>query len=260
MSSKQQPQHEFFVIGAGLPRTGTNSTKKALEILFKSGKCYHCFEADAGGESHKQFWGKAIAGTMSPQEIGTWLLEHGYCTGVDYPISFFYKQLLAAFPEAKIVLTVRDPHRWYQSVKNTILQFFECSKRFPTNIIPDCHPSWDKMWYSDAKNNTSSDCGVFGSVQAGEEQAVAFFHDWAEEVKNSVPPERLLVFEVKEGWEPLCQFLGVPIPDEPFPNVNDTKEINELLTNYKRKSWAIALCIPALVSAAGYGAWKLLSK
>ena len=63
---------------------------------------------------------------------------------------------------------------------------------------------------------------MFGVFESGEETAVRFFNDWVEQVKSEVPSDRLLVFQVKEGWGPLCQFLGVPVPEEAFPNVNDT--------------------------------------
>ena len=94
--------------------------------------------------------------------------------------------------------------------------------------------------------------GLYGAVDSGEETAVRFFTEWQEQVKREIPADRLLVFEVKDGWEPLCQFLGLPVPQEPFPNVNDTAEMQENIRRMKRAcylSWAIGI---AAAGVAGY--------
>ena len=94
--------------------------------------------------------------------------------------------------------------------------------------------------------------GLFGAVDAGEETAVRFFNDWNEEVINNVPADRLLIFEVKQGWAPLCQFLGLPEPDEPFPNTNDTAQMQKMLGMMRKASlvfWSLTL---ASVAVAAY--------
>ena len=94
--------------------------------------------------------------------------------------------------------------------------------------------------------------GMYGAVDSGQETAVSFFNDWNEQVKREIPSDRLLVFQVKEGWDPLCKFLGVPVPEEPFPNVNDTEEMRKRIWSMKRScyiSWGLAI---ALVGVSGY--------
>ena len=93
---------------------------------------------------------------------------------------------------------------------------------------------------------------MFGAVDSGEETAVRFFTQWKEQVKREIPADRLLVFEVKDGWEPLCQFLGIPVPEEQFPNVNDTSEMKQRISGMKRAcylSWAVGI---AAAGVAGY--------
>ena len=68
---------------------------------------------------------------------------------------------------------------------------------------------------------------MFGAIEAGKEASIKFYNDWVEDVKKSIPKEKLLIFSVKEGWKPLCEFLNVEIPENPFPNVNDTVSLNE---------------------------------
>ena len=96
--------------------------------------------------------------------------------------------------------------------------------------------------------------GMFGAVDAGEETAVRFFTEWQEQVRKEIPPERLLVFEVKDGWEPLCQFLGIPVPQEPFPNANDTAEMQQNIRGMKRTCY---LCWGLGIAAAGVAGYYL---
>ena len=151
---------------------------------------------------------------------------------VDYPMSLYWKDLARIFPNAKVLLNVRDPVRWYKSVDNTIAQVVKFLQTSWLALPMRCF-----MKLSGASNSAAFfTCfaptylgpnyprGMFGAVDAGQETAVKFFNDWVESVKKEIPEERLLVFEVKNGWEPLCQFLQVPVPDEPFPNANDTAE------------------------------------
>ena len=92
---------------------------------------------------------------------------------------------------------------------------------------------------------------MFDTIEAGEEEAVKFFNKWTEEVKKTVPKERLLVFEAKQGWKPLCDFLDLPIPDGPFPNVNESAAMSRVIRNSERLSqifmYGIVPCILASI-------------
>jgi len=176
--------------------------------------------------------------------------------GVDYPVSLFYKELMEAYPEAKVLLNVRDPVKWYQSVKDSILRLqlslreWPCSwftvligRSGPMDLVNDlCHF---------APDSSSSGLGMFKAVMAGEETAVQFYNDHVNEVKSHVPADRLLVWEVKEGWGPLANFLDVPVPEGPFPRVNDTAEMNGLRIKIQRMSWFFIVIVPLLLAICG---------
>ena len=155
-----------------------------------------------------------------------------YVGGVDYPVSHFYKEILEIYPKAKVLLNVRDPVKWYQSVRDSILDISIAQKSFPCNIFHHLMGTREQtqlVWdLSDpVPSSSSTGLGMFSAVSAGQDTAVQFYKDHVEEVKRHVPADKLLVFEVKEGWEPLCRFLDVPVPDCPFPRVNDTETMNK---------------------------------
>jgi hypothetical protein len=198
------------VIGAGFGRTGTYSLKAALEAL-DFGPAYHMSEVFDHGE-HVPIWQAVADGhTIDWEELFA-----GYASAVDWPASAFYRELMERYPEAKVILTVRDPERWYESGRNTI---------FPGEPHADDDgeaPSaewlaWERMVHTVVWD------GVFDGRVADRAHAIDVFNRHIEAVKAHVPPGRLLVFSAAEGWEPLCAFLGVPVPEgEPFPRLNDT--------------------------------------
>lgn len=189
------------IIGAGFGRTGTFSLKNALEELgFRP--CYHMAELFERPDAAEQ-WEAIVAGT--PADWNT--VFAGYQAAVDWPSCAFYKELMQVYPEAKVLLTVRDSEQWYESVISTI---YETSR----SHLP--HSPHARMV------NTLIWEGTFDGKFEDKDYAITVFHRHSEEVKRHVPPEKLLVYEVKEGWEPLCAFLGVEVPgDMPFPRLND---------------------------------------
>ena len=199
------------VIGAGLGRTGTLSLKVALEELGFS-RCYHMTEVLAHPE-HAHVWDAAARGEPVDWEA----LFRGYRATVDWPGCNFYQEFLRLYPEAKVILTVRDPERWHDSAVQTIY-YVRHAFGWVTPFIPRMllfnrmldRLIWDGMFQ-----------GRFGDKPF----AVEVFNRHNEAVKRAVAPDRLLVYEVKEGWEPLCRFLGVPVPEgRPFPHLNDAQE------------------------------------
>lgn len=208
------------VIGAGFGRTGTTSLKVALERLGFD-KCYHMTEAMARLQHLKQ-WHRASQGHRIDWES----LFRGYEAAIDWPVCAFYQELIQQYPEAKVVLTVRDPERWYESARSTI---YAVNRAFPPWgwLFP-------RMWYDhDMSCNVIWD-GTFHGRFEDRAYAVARFTQHVAEVQRTVPPDRLLVFDVRDGWEPLCRFLGVPVPAEPFPHLNDRAEFAALITRYER--------------------------
>ena len=201
------------VIGAGWARTGTTSTLGALEEL-GFGPCYTFFTILSAKPEHVERWLDIYAGKPADWPH----LFEGFNSVVDWPACDFYEQLMALSPEAKIILNVRDPQAWYESVRNTIWENYQ--RMASVGQGPENNGLarlLDVMMWQ----------GAFQGRFADRQYVIDAFERHTQEVKASLPPEKLLVFDVKEGWEPLCRFLDVPIPDKPFPRLNDTEAFRE---------------------------------
>ncbi|WP_428264587.1 sulfotransferase family protein [Haliangium sp.] len=150
-------------------------------------------------------------------------LFDGYRATVDYPGCMFYRPLMERYPQAKVILTVRDPDKWYESAHSTI---------YPAgrpDDLPAPPPSLAEHMRMVSRLVWD---GHFGGRFADRAHAIQVFQDHIEEVKQTVPAERLLVYEVREGWAPLCAFLDVPVPDEPFPRTNSRPEFYDMLRRF----------------------------
>jgi Sulfotransferase domain len=203
------------VIGAGLPRTGTLTQKLALEQL-GFGPCYHWVNLLADLDQ-VGIWNRALDGESSWEEA---FAGHG-CT-VDWPGGYFYRELMEAYPEAKVLLSVRDPQKWERSFRETIvgLRHGESLMRLLASARGEVDPHWkrylalvDRMFWGPQ--------GTFAEGYSEPQQLIEQMTRHNEEVQRVVPSERLLVWDVTEGWGPLCEFLGVEVPAEPLPHAND---------------------------------------
>lgn len=210
------------VIGVGAGRTGTLSLKAALEELGYY-KCYHMVELLQHPE-HIQNWEQISEGKLVNCET----LFAGYEAIVDFPGNCYYPYLLQVYPHAKLILTVRDPESWYDSTYNTVykvkptpLQQLTMALQLPfsprARQIVRIFQLADRVWKE----------GFQGKF---EDRAFAteLYRQGVEQVKQAFPPEKLLVFQVQEGWEPLCRFLDRPIPaGKPFPHLNERASFGE---------------------------------
>jgi len=204
------------VIGAGLPRTGTLTQKLALEQL-GFGPCYHWVDVLADLDRVEQ-WERALDGEAPWEEVFA-----GRNATVDWPGGFFYAELVEAYPQAKVLLSVRDPERWEASFRETIwdMCFGDSLIRHLSAARAKVDPRWerylllvDRMFWIER--------GTFAASGHGRpDQLIAAMHHHEDAVKALVPADRLLVWDVTEGWEPLCEFLGVEVPEEPLPHAND---------------------------------------
>ena len=203
------------LIGAGLPRTGTLTQKEALEILGIA-PCYHWVNILADLEGQVPLWDGAIGGSVNPASI----LE-GYRSTVDWPGGYFWRPLMDAYPDAKVLLSIRDPERWEPSFRETIVDmgYGESLIRLLASARAHVDPKWKR--YLELVNRMFwSEEGTFPAGHSRSDLIEGFIaHN--EEVMRVVPEDRLLVWEVTDGWEPLCEFLGVPVPDQPLPHAND---------------------------------------
>jgi len=201
------------LIGAGLGRTGTKSLQTALEQL-GLGPCYHMTEFLAHPE-HTDGWMAAANG----EQVDWKSFLRDYESTVDFPGCSFYKEMMVAFPDAKVLLSVRDPERWYDSCLDTI---YAVNHKWPMSWLS---PFMPKIGRISQFANKAVWQQMFEGRFLDRNFAIERFNRHTEEVIRHVPADRLLVFDVKEGWEPLCRFLGVPVPEGvPFPRLNDAAE------------------------------------
>ena len=196
------------VIGAGFGRTGTLSLKFALEKLGFD-KCYHMMEVGFN-PGHREVWESVAAGA----QIDWSTLFEGYQASVDWPSANFWREQLVAFPEAKVVLTKRDPEQWYESVMQTIWQV---SKSGRGHADPErrrgAEMAFAVIWEP-----------VFGARMDDKDHVIDCFERHNAAVVDEVPAEQLLVYTPGDGWPPLCEFLNVPIPAEDYPRLNSKEE------------------------------------
>jgi hypothetical protein len=199
------------VIGAGVGRTGTFSLKLAINRL-GFGPCHHMEAVMANMPVQVPLWSDALGGRADWRAI-----YDGFGSAVDWPTASFFRELAGAYPDAKFILTHRDPQTWADSFGETIHKALDMRDGAP----PD-KKAWLEMAYG-----VIAGCGFPAGLDRDSLAAAFIAHN--EAVKATIPAGRLLVYQVKEGWEPLCAFLDVPVPDEPFPRTNDRAEFWELL-------------------------------
>lgn len=213
------------VIGAGFGRTGTSSLKAALDTL--GFPCCHAVDLLTQPERVRLWLAVANGQPVKWEKIFS-----GYQATVDWPGVAYWRELVDAYPDARVLLTVRDANRWYESVDRTLLDGarqistpgFESSTALPV-VTPEIRRLVTKVIWRRS----------FGGCIGNREHVIDFFERHNQEVRRCVPPERLLVYEVTQGWEPLCAFLGVPVPAGiPFPHLNDTESFQ-----LRVKRWAL---------------------
>jgi hypothetical protein len=189
------------VIGAGFGRTGTMSLKLALEQL-GLGPCYHMVEVFKGAPDAFGWWEDVADGRPDWPRIFA-----GYHSTVDWPSATYYAELAQAYPQAKVILTRRDPEAWFRSTQATIF----------AQDFPDPTGPFERMVAKTVAR-------LFDMRMHDKARLIEVFERHNAEVQARIPPERLLVYELSEGWTPLCRFLGVPEPAGPIPKVNTTEE------------------------------------
>lgn len=197
------------VIGAGLPRTGTASLKQALEQLGLA-DCYH-MRVLMENKADRRYWAHAMAG----QPVDWDELFRGYQAAVDFPACVFYQELMEHYPMSKVILSLRDPEKWYESCLHTIHPLIEkrraesgASKKLKPDSLDRFRPEdlWDRLFQGRFEDKAHT---------------LTLYNNHNEEVRRVVPRDRLLVYDPAEGWDPLCRFLDLSAPaDTPFPHVN----------------------------------------
>lgn len=211
------------VIGAGGPRTGTASLKTALEIL-GVGKCYHMEEL-FNDPDQVNYWIEFFETRTTDFDT----LFDGYQSTADFPGCLLYKELLAQYPDAKVILNIRDPEEWYNSAINTVYAATPQTISQKLNILKKMILSArfrkiSKVFRLVAKYLWN---GHYRGEFKNKEQSIEIYTKFNEEVRQFVPPGQLLEYRISDGWEPLCSFLEVPVPNQAFPYKNKRKEFKE---------------------------------
>ncbi len=197
------------VISSGFGRTGTTSLKNALEML-GFGPCHHMDEVLAN-PAQVALWKDVASG--KPVDLED--LFAGYRSQVDFPGAHLWRESAERFPDAKVLHSVRPEEKWWTSFSRTIgkLNMTHHELDLPAHV----HDMLDVAYELFTRR-------TLGGDPTDREACIAAFRARQAEVEATIAPKRLLVFDVAQGWEPLCAFLDVPVPDEPFPRRNDTGE------------------------------------
>jgi Sulfotransferase domain len=196
------------VVGAGVGRTGTASLKLALEQLL-GGRCHHMLEI-FGDPAQMQGWTDAIDG----RDVDWRALLSGYVAQVDWPGASFWREISSANPDALVLLSTRDADAWYRSASNTIFHIFEDPLPGLEQWFEAVHRLFGERFSDDLGNPTAM-------MDAFERHNAA--------VRAGIPADRLLEWTASEGWWPICERLGVAVPDDPFPTANSTEQTRALL-------------------------------
>eukprot|EP00042_Codosiga_hollandica_P021984 m.78952 g.78952 ORF g.78952 m.78952 type:complete len:238 (+) comp50609_c0_seq1:90-803(+) len=230
------------VIGAGQGRTGSLSLKTALEIL-GFGPSYHMKEM--AQKNHAAAWLSVLYGPQPYDRAAIDRILEPYGSGSDHPVSLLFRELREMYPDAKVILTIRDADSWYTSCMNSIHSMtYDWGIKIVSMVIPPI-AQFNRI----AKHYF--EVAPFTDF-TNKELTIAQFHAANQQVVDSVPRDQLLIYDAKQGWAPLCEFLGVPIPEVPFPHENSTA----VFQKNKQVVRVMAVTILVGVAAVGVGLWR----
>lgn len=242
------------IIGVGFGRTGTLSTYTALNQL--GFPCYHMLEVlqNKANKSHLDFWCK-VANTPAGMQHDWNAVFANYTAAVDNPACSVWRELLVAYPDAKVLLTVhpRGAEAWYESTMNTIY-FTESMWQF--KVLKILTPFGRK--FGDMTHKLIWQRG-HRNTMGNHAEAIADYQKHIAEVKAAVAPDQLLVFSVDQGWKPLCDFIGVPVPETLFPNVNDRADFTTTIKAMTRGAYVILGVAAAVILGTAYAVVSYLS-
>lgn len=214
---------QLELIGAGLGRTGTLSLRTALTTL--GYPCYHMVDVlfDPYRKSDVDFW-LQVAEDPDRADRDWASLFAGFRATVDFPSCAAWRGLAAAYPDAKVIFThhPKGAAGWYASTRATIYSGtgFDAGSEFGAKV----NAMLDRLIWEGMMQGTMED----------ETAAVARYNAHFEEVRDTIPEKRLLIYSVDQGWAPLCNFIGVPIPAEPYPQVNGREHMTRMTSRLNR--------------------------
>jgi hypothetical protein len=241
------------IIGVGFGRTGTESLYSALNQL--GFPCYHMYEVldNNANKSHLDFWLRVA--NSAPGTRHDWdQVFARYTAAVDNPACVVWRELMAEYPDAKVILTLhpRGAEAWYESTLDTIY-FTQSAWQF--KVLEAVTPFGRK--FGAMCRQLIWERGHRGTME-DRAQAIAYYERHIETIKAAVPPDKLLVFSADQGWAPLCKFLGVPAPASAFPNVNSRAAFQQIKSGMVRGAYVILAIGAAALAGLVYGVVRFL--
>ena len=239
---------QLKVIGVGFGRTGTESLYVALNQLGLP--CYHMYEVlnNKLNKSHLGFWLKVARSAPGTQLDWEKEVFSRYAAAVDNPACVVWRELMAAYPDAKVILTLhpKGPEAWWESTMETIY-FIQNTWQFKVLEIftPFGRKFGEmarKLIWQRGHQNTIHDRA----------KAIAYYQKHIETIRKDVPPDKLLVFKATDGWTPLCEFLSLPVPPTPFPNVNSREQFQKIKRGMAIGAYVILGTVAALIAGLAY--------
>jgi len=251
------------VIGAGHGRTGTNSTREALAKLYNcpKAKVYHMDSILHEGQiADAKIWmdmleAKGKGDKEKVKALAKPMLDPYECL-LDYPPSIFYEELMELYPEAKCLITTREADAWYTSVVQTLYAVRQAQEGTWMIYVDSWMIKFTAM--VDALLWKGPNCLLpnFIDDKAG---TIKRFDEWTTTALSKFPKDRVLAFSVKEGWDPLCKFLGKPVPEGPYPRVNEAQVFADVIKILGRVDRIGKFVVaPVLCSLVGFGVMKAM--
>ncbi|KAI0872555.1 P-loop containing nucleoside triphosphate hydrolase protein [Hypoxylon argillaceum] len=258
-SVPRDPSRKVQVICAGYPRTGTSTMALAIEQLYNGPFLHGGTQILSREDAYCKKWVQAYEAKSRGDTARTLTLLRevtaGFVGVADLPPLDFIPELMTLYPEAKVVLVERDPARWLESLMVVSRASNKPWLPYLVWVVPGWRwfPSFVRYYGEGARRLMRQK--PEGEIQRGTELIV----NWNTSVKAMVPPEKRLVMQLKDGWGPLCKFLGVPVPEGPLPRANDTEAVLQVSRDVTRRLmqiWGTAVGTMAVVGFAAWRAWK----
>jgi hypothetical protein len=255
------------IIGVGFGRTGTLSVYTALNEL--GFYCYHMKEVllntkkttrpvkefflNTKKTTHLDFWLRVANSPEGTEHDWNEVFEN-YSATVDFPVCCVWRELIKFYPDAKVLLTLhpKGPREWYESTLGTI---YATEIMWEFKVLSFFIPKMRK--FIDMSRKLIWSRSLWGTM-VDPDRAIARYNEHIEEIKAAVSPDRLLIYSVDQGWEPLCKFLNVPVPEADYPNVNDRAELKRTLSNVTMIAYFLLAVNVLLVAGLIYAGNKLL--
>lgn len=237
------------VIGVGFPRTGTLSLKKALEEL-GFGPCYHMTELLRRPKDANRWLRAAESDADWDEPLA------GYRASVDWPGAAFWRELTDAYPDAKVILTVRESDKWFASMQHLLEggRSMSVIRTRPVQLlVPPLRPVLRLIELMVERDYGVDRSEMYDGTPLDRDVAIAAFERHNAKVQEEIDEGRLLVFRVSDGWEPLCEFLGCPVPDVPFPHANERSQFHrntwrQLAPTYGKAALGVTVGVGAAIA------------